>query len=70
MIIKVKSPGDCPMRYLDGVFVCALVGSVCWQMPCKNDEEFPNGCPLNSRTVIVKKEEAEAAEPIPAASGN
>ena len=62
MIIKVKHPGDCPLRDFSqsSDFVCAIVHSDIQNMPCEDSENFPADCPLHSRTVIIEKEDSGA----------
>ena len=44
--IVVKSPSDCPFRYLDGGhYTCSVSGLDCWE-----------DCPLKKMRVIVTRE--------------
>ena len=57
MIIKVKRPGDCPLRvFVGGKFACFAENSV--QDLCGDAINFPKGCLLHSGTVCVQKEDS------------
>jgi hypothetical protein len=59
MIIKVKCPGDCPLRvFVGGKFACFAKHNA--EDSCNDAVNFPKDCPLHSRTVIIEKEGVEA----------
>ena len=55
MQVKVKSPGDCPLRYQDGEFRCAVSRGTFRDCECADEDEFPEFCPLRSRVVVIEK---------------
>ena len=60
MIITVKKPGNCPLRYfLNGSYGCRISNL---RYDCDNKEVFPTQCPLRGKSVLVQK---EGTEPLP-----
>ena len=61
MIIKVKRPGECPLRvFVGGKFACFVKNNA--QDSCNDAMNFPADCPLHSRTVIIEKEAERQTE--------
>lgn len=55
MIITVKKPDGCPLRYLEDGFYRCHVTVLC----CDNNEVFPTYCSIRARTVIIQREQTE-----------
>lgn len=66
MNITVENPGECPLRHYDSVELpynrseCSATRNN-WLI-CKNEDEFPDKCPLRSRTIIIEKAEKSSFE--------